>query len=244
MNISPTIVTNLYFTSSSPNARIDMGDIYRELPTQMNNESTTLLVKLDSLQLMNVFYNLNEPKTLVVVEGATNHSITIPKGNYSTSTLATTIVNLLNAISSNYSLIFDNLLFKYRFSNSGTNFNINPASTVLPFLGFSITQTLSGSDNYLSENVVDLSPMDNIYVRCNLVSNSYLDKQRVPIITKISVDTLPGNMIFYKSNDDHWSKVVSRENQLQIDLYDRFGNVIDNQGLMWSCSLKFCVVLK
>lgn len=180
------------------------------------------------------FYNVRAPYNTITIN---NITYTITPGNYTLET----ITNALNATVTAAVGVFSTTPTTNQFSfvpNSGTaTFTVAPL-TLGSFLGFtngqsgtSVTATntyIIGFDTYIS-----------IWIQ-NLGTSS-LDGQQISY--KIPLTVGSGGIEQY-TEGSNWSQkivVTDRSNRLDrliVSVIDRFGNVINNNGLDWSFTLE------
>jgi hypothetical protein len=115
--------------------------------------------------------------------------------------------------------------------------NVQPL-TLLSFLGFTNGQvgtTIIGTNSY----IINFDTYVNIWIQ-NLGTSS-LDSQQITY--KIPNTVGSGSIIQYTeaSNWDQKIEVTDRSNRLDrliVTVLDRFGNILNNNGLDWSFSLE------
>lgn len=202
--------------------------------------SSKIVLKLDNFQFMNLIPNIPQNMTLNILEvkSNTNRNITIEKGYYSAGDLAQTVQNKLNSFNGLvYNINFNDIFQKFEFKANENIQLIYNNSTIASYLGF--TSNSISSSSFLSDESVDLSVTDFIFMYCNLVNSNLIDQNIQQVLVKIPLNQPTGSMVFYEGKDDDWVIIKSRYDNMEIKLYDRFLNLIDTQNKLWSASFKF-----
>jgi hypothetical protein len=162
---------------------------------------------------------------------------TVPPGNYSSvsflATINTTIGNSVGVFATNSSTN------SVTFTSGGgaVTMNVTPLST-LSFLGFTNGQVGSfivGTNSY----IVNFDTYLNIWIE-NLGQSSLEPSQ---ITFKIPLDVGSGSIRHWSELSQYTQKVLVtdrgvRLDRLNITVLDRFGNIMNNNGLDWSFSLE------
>lgn len=200
-----------------------------------NKHKCLVEATLKNVQMPIGFYNVRAPYNTIVINGTT---YTVPPGNYTSATflsaLNATVTSAVGTFSINSST---NKFLFVPFSGSAT---ITTASTVTltTLLGFvsgqsgtSITATYSYIINF--DTYVD------VYIR-NFTTSS-TENQLVTF--KIPVDVASGQILHWAENSKDTQVIPIRYSVETIDrfiiqVYDRFGNIIDNNGIDWSFTLQ------
>ena len=180
------------------------------------------------------FYNVRAPYNTMNVNSVV---YTITPGNY---TLASLTAAVNNAVTNGVG-VFSSSSVTNQFafvSNSGTvTMNVQPLS-LLSFLGFTNGQTgtaITGTNAY----IINFDTYLSIWIQ-NLGTSS-LDGQQITY--KVPVSGGSGSIIQYTEGQSWEQKieVTDRSNRLDrliITVVDRFGNVVNNNGLDWSFTLE------
>ena len=192
-----------------------------------------------SLTLKNVqvplgFYNVRAPYNTMNVNSI---SYTITPGNYSVTTLLnalnTTVTSAVGAFSTG--ALNNNVQFS---SASGVvTMNVQPLS-MLSFLGFTDQQTgtsFYGTNSY----IVNFDTYLNIWIE-NLGTQSLEPRQ---ITFKVPLTVGPGSIMYWAENSQNQQMVAVtdrgvRLDRLNIQVQDRFGNLLNNNGLDWSFTIE------
>jgi hypothetical protein len=180
------------------------------------------------------FYNVRAPYNTMNVNSII---YTLPPGNYN----MTSLVNTLNGVVTNAVGVFSNTSTtnKVNFvSNSGTaTMNVAPL-TLGYFLGFTDGQvgaTITGTNSY----IINFDTYISIWIQ-NLGTSS-LDGQQITY--KVPIIGGSGSITQYSQGQSWDQKVLvtdrsNRMDRLQIVVLDRFGNILNNNGLDWSFTLE------
>lgn len=109
-------------------------------------------VTLRSVKIPNVFYNISAAlgnNTVNWQRGASSYSITLPDGNYSTTTLATQLATMMNAVDSNsYQVFFSTVSYTTTITGTAAfilRFSLPGAAGIAKILGFRTIDTGSAT---------------------------------------------------------------------------------------------------
>ena len=195
--------------------------------------------RIRSLALKNAqvpvgFYNVRAPYNTMNVNSVV---YTLTPGNYSVTTLLnalnTTVTSAVGAFSPG--ALNNNIQFS---SASGVaTMNVQPL-TLLSFLGFGDGQ--QGTAFYGSESyIVNFDTYLNIWIE-NLGTQSLEPAQ---ITFKVPVTVGSGSIMHWSENTQNSQLVEvtdrgTRLDRLNIQVLDRFGNLLNNNGLDWSFTIE------
>ena len=170
-----------------------------------------------------------------VTIGAVTYTLT--PGNYT----ITSLTNSLNSLITNSIGVFSSSQTTNQFqyvSNAGNvTLTVAPLS-LLAFLGF--TNGQSGS-SIIGTNSYIITFDTCIYVWIAEIGTSSLDGQQITY--KIPMSGGPGSIIQY-TEGSNWNQRVmftdrsNRLDRLTITVLDRFGNILNNNGLDWTFTLE------
>ena len=184
--------------------------------------------------------------------------IQIPQGNYTITTLATTITGLLNAIDSlsgTYTMSFNRTTMKYTLSSSVSeiylDFGLTNKSIHIE-MGYNSDGRSNGitSNGVISPNVVDVNgSIHSLFIRTNLTSKSSIDSQTKSfstILGKIPIDNNFGSVLFFNPRDNTQKILLDTHliNIITIRITDEFNRNIDLNGLNCNLSILIDVVNK
>jgi hypothetical protein len=191
-------------------------------------------VALKNAQIPIGFFNIRAPYNTLIID---NISYTVLPGNYS-------ITNLLNAINSLITISIgqfdvDSLTNTITFtSGSGVPTLTVAQPSLLYFLGFTnLQQGVSIVATY--SYIVNWDTYLNIWIE-NLGQSSLEPAQ---ITYKVPLSVGSGGVQQYAEAATHVQKIeVSdrgvRLDRLNIEIQDRFGNILNNNGIDWSFTLE------
>ena len=216
---------------------------------------------MKSADIPNVFYNIddrgynfsNTGNNTFTWTNASNVTAmtTIPRGQY---TLAQLLGFINAAIYSAYTgfvtLVLNPLTQKIEiFNNSGQSFGISINSTMAPYLGMLSAVPWSASTFVGFAGFPNLSGLQEIYVTSQKISDSsnmvVAANTMYPVILNIQIDKPFGEWVHYASQhpeiDDIEYPSISQGTNIQfvdIQLRDRWGNIVDLQGLPFNIIIK------
>lgn len=188
---------------------------------------------LKNAQIPYGFYNVRAPYNTMNISSTT---YTITPGNYTLSNLVSAMNTTITGGVGVFSAPYANNVVLYTSAGTDT-FNVQP-QTLLSFLGFSNGQSgasIQATYNYL----VNFDTYLNIWIE-NLGTSSLEPRQ---ITFKVPVGAAYGDTIQWVENAQNEQCVVVsdrgvRLDRLNIQVLDRFGNLLNNNGLDWSFTIE------
>jgi hypothetical protein len=190
-------------------------------------------INLQMAEIPKGFYNVRSPFNQLTLGGTL---ITITPGNYNT------LSDLATAITSQYgqtvSLNSTNGIATLGLMSPAT---LGPATynSLLWFLGFRHTATQTTGTSFRATAPYTLAWDTYISVFIENVGTSSPENSQITF--KIPLSTISNGGIFWTENTQNkQSKMfnsATRLSYLNITFYDRFGNILNNNGLDWSMSL-------
>ena len=217
---------------------------------------------MKSAEIPNVFYNISDKgynfyntgnnKFIWVDASNQTQVITIPRGQYSiTQLLAALNLYFFSEYTPNGSvkLMYNTITQKIFIDNmSGQNFGISITSTIAPYLGI-LSDILPTSNTVFFAGMPNLSGLQEIYVTSQKISDCsnmvVASNTMYPVILNIQIDKPFGQYIHYASQhpeiDDIEYPSISQGTNIQlvdIQLRDRWGNIVDLQGLPFNIIIK------
>lgn len=182
------------------------------------------------------FYNVRSPYNTFIVGGTT---YTITPGNYTTLSALNsapivgggTVSSALGSFTSSSST---NIVTFTSVSGSKT-FTLTP---LLAFLGFTSTQSLVANTTLISTYPYTLTwdTYLNIYIE-NLGTSS-LELSRISF--KIPLNNVINNIIYWNEESQNKQSITVTNtyntDRLVVTVYDRYGNLLNNNGVDWSFS--------
>jgi hypothetical protein len=199
-----------------------------------NRHRAVRSASLKDAQIPVGFYNVRAPYNTMNVNSIT---YTLPPGNYN----MTSLVDTLNGVVTNAVGVFNttSTTNQVRFvSNSGTaTMNVAPL-TLGYFLGFTNGQvgaSITGTNSY----IINFDTYVSIWIQN--IGTSSLDGQQITY--KVPIIGGSGSITQYSQGQNWDQKVLvtdrsNRMDRLQIVVLDRFGNILNNNGLDWSLTLE------
>lgn len=195
---------------------------------------------LKNLQMPIGFYNIRAPYNTITING-TNY--TVQPGNYT----STTFLNALNSTVTSAVGIFsinpatNRFLFVPASGSAtitipvGTVANVPSLTTLLGFTNGQAGTSITASYSY----ILNFDTYVDIYIRNLSVSST--ENQLVTF--KVPVNVGSGQILHWTENTQDYQTIPVRYTVETIDrfiiqVYDRFGNLMDNNGLDWSFSLQ------
>ena len=180
------------------------------------------------------FYNVRAPYNTMNVNSVV---YTITPSNYTLTSLTAALNNAVTNAVGTFSSSSVTNQFSFA-SNSGTvTMNVQPL-TLLSFLGFTNGQvgtSITGTNAY----IINFDTYISIWIQN--IGTSSLDGQQITY--KVPVTGGSGSIIQYTESSNWEQKVLvtdrsNRLDRLIITIVDRFGNIINNNGLDWSMTLE------
>ena len=243
----------IYLNSNSADKYFDnnISNCEYKLPFIETPDGFHLYLSVVNCQIPYSFYNINSSNNKLVYQlfqiinnvetYFTAVTITIPVGNYSITTLMTTLKSLLT---SSFTLSYNNTSNKLTFTHSTYNFILSSTSTCLSILGFSGSSLKSTSLNLTSDSCVNMITIKNIQIQSNFVTYN-ISKSLVnnfSILCCIPINHVPFSMITYNNyNKFRTNLFVNHICHVRIKLTDEFGNLLDLNGCHYSLTLQLDV---
>jgi hypothetical protein len=228
VDTSSTSSNTVYKYDNNPfNCSVLLGQTHRRIRS----------VSLKSAEIPLGYYNVRAPYnifTYTTVDGTTN--ITLTPGNYTSSS----ILSSINAGIGGSPLALNSGTNKVTYTNLSKTTTISaPPRSLASFLGF--TDQQSGT-TILATNSYNVS-FDNylcIYIE-NLRASSL--EPNVPITFKIPITVSNTNIQTYSAGNQWEQKIEIYDPNIRIDrlnirVLDRFGGLLNNNGIDWTFSLE------
>ena len=225
------------------------------------NEGVTRCV-MKSCDIPNVFYNIDNKgynftntgnNKFVWVDASNQTQVnTIPRGQYSiTQLLAAINLYLFTEYTPNgsVSLIYNTITQKIFIDNmSGQNFGISINSTIAPYLGI-LSDILPTSNTVFFAGFPNLAGIQEVYITSQKISDGsnmiVASNTMYPVILNVQMTVPFGSFQHYETNhpeiDDIEYASISQGTsirQIDIQLRDRFGNILDLGGLPFNLIMK------
>ena len=179
---------------------------------------------------------------------AENHVIRFETGFYNINELIAVIQEkLLALLGSAITLSVQDYTYRLQIASPGVDFVVKPSSLSTK-LGFSsIQDTLVSATIETAIRIADLTPIEEVYLHSSeLSSDSHdIDYANGPIDLLAKIPLQPyGYSNHISFHPGTWVHLYSRPRDLtsrriQIQIRDRFGNLVRNLNADWNCILKF-----
>lgn len=203
-----------------------------------NRHRTVRAITLKNAQIPIGFYNVRAPYNTFVYDSTT---YTITPGNYTTlaalNAAATTPGTTVSALGSFAASATTGRVTFTPVSGSHT-FGAPVPNTLLSFLGYTTTQSLTGT-TIVATNPYTLSW--DTYISIWIANLGQSSLEPVQISFKIPLNGTTNNVMYWTegSQNDQVLDVTDRSvrvDRLNISVFDRFRNLLNNNGLDWSFS--------
>jgi hypothetical protein len=232
--------SNLFSIQGQPSVNKVNGNPFQCSIILGNRHRRIRSISLKNAQVPIGFYNVRAPYNTFKI-GSTPYTVT--PGSYSTTA---TLVTALNAatpspLSSVGAFSYDTSLSLFKFTpTNGATIRVTPLS-LLSFLGFTDGQTATGTTVITATNpsIINFDTYINIWIE-NLGQSSLEPNQ---ITFKIPITYSSGGIVQWTEFNQFTQKVLVtdrgvRLDRLNVTVLDRFGNILNNNGLDWSFSLE------
>jgi hypothetical protein len=199
-------------------------------------------ISIQNAQIPIGFYNIRAPfNTIDIGTTSTTTTYTIPPGNYNLTQLnavtfvgGTTLLSLGQfAVSATTGILTFN-------GNGGNTRYLGPVTpnSLLSFLGYTHTAQVSGAA-LVATNPYTLNWDTYISMWIPNVGQSSLEPAQITF--KIPLSTQTNNVAYWSEGSQNIQKIYITDKSVRVDrlnitFLDRFGNVLNNNGLDWSMS--------
>ena len=232
IHVDTASTSNIYLTQSA--VKKINGNPFQASITLENQHQRVKSIALKDAQIPIGFWNVRAPYNTLSINSIT---YTLPQGNYSSVSFLAALNNSIGNGVGVFAISQTTNFFTFS-SNSGTAIlNVSPL-TILAFLGFINGQTgtfITASNSY----IINFDTYIIIWIE-NLGQFSADSGQ---VTYKIPIEVGQGSILQY-SEFTHYSQVVNltdlgfRLDRLNITVLDRFGNILNNNGLDWSATFE------
>ena len=191
---------------------------------------------LINVQMPIGFYNIRAPYNTIVINGTT---YTVPPGNYTSTTFLDALNTTVTAAVGTFSISSPTNKFQFiPFSGTAIITSKSMTPTLTTLLGFVSGQSgtnITATYSY----IINFDTYVDVYIR-NFATSS-TEGQLVTF--KIPIDVASGEILHWSENSRDTQSIpirysVETIDRLIIQVYDRFGNLIDNNGVDWSFSIQ------
>jgi hypothetical protein len=248
MNQTETI--QIFLNSKTANKYYDgyTSSCQFNLPHIVIPRAEAVYVSVQSASIPYSFYNVDDFNDPFVynVNGGSNITITIPQGNYNTTTLRSYLLSVMTGFTITYSSL-DN---SFTFTHASYDFMFKSNSTCMEILGFPEDISHSSSSRVLkSKNCINLFTIRNIYIQSDnlLLSNiNHATPNNSNILCSIPLTSGQFSVITYFNTNNVKSQISDVKNftTLNISLTDQDGDILDLNGCHFSLTLQIDIVFK
>jgi hypothetical protein len=213
---------------------------------------------LKNASIMNVFYNIDTHNNyfFIYYSGTGRLYVTIPIGNYTTSSLLAYLNAHVAFTSTSTVLTFDTLTNKiittsannivYEWYDGSGGLPINPTAFQLLGLLEGIDQNTTAGIPLIHPHLPDLSSLSNIYIEASFSKMNTIDSSgnNRNICGIVPIDVPFGEKIHYTNNEstlDSIERSVTYSQNLtdpEISLRDVTGRLLDMKGIHFELSFK------
>lgn len=195
---------------------------------------------LKNAQIPIGFFNVRAPYNTITI--ASNVYMINPGSYPSQATFLTALSNVTSALNGTWSYLSNTNQINFATASSMTITVPTTQSypSLAQLLGFTSTQTLTGTSITAQNSyITNFDTYLNIWIE-NIGQSSLEPSQ---ITYKVPVNNLTGNVIYWNENS-HFSQGIkitdrnARVDRLNVTVTDRFGNILNNNGIDWSFTLE------
>ncbi len=201
-----------------------------------------MYVSVQSATIPYSFYNVDYFNDLLVynVNGGSDINITIPQGNYNTTTLRTYLLSVMTG----FNITYSSLNNTFTFTHSTYDFSFKKESTCMEILGFdeNILHT-SVSRVLMSTNSINLFTIRNIYIQSNNLMLNNINNatpNNCTILCSVPLTSGQFSVVNYSNYNNVRTRIDNIRNftQLNISLTDQDGDILDLNGCHFSLTLQ------
>lgn len=228
----------------------DKSDILFQLQRAIKvNNNVNIYLNLGMFRFVNSFYNIPSSSNVLHykmklratgIYGAIQ-TVTIPKGNYNSSTIFTQLNNYQNMLSFTFDTVTKKVLVDISIPSQYSEATLLPnENTILDHLGFSVTENTIIYDTLEAPNLINLLSTSNLYITIedlNLSSNGCLGYTNTNLLEHIGVTALSGNSQTFQSLGMFLKCDVKQISQLRVKIYDGKNNLVQFENVDWYMTL-------
>jgi hypothetical protein len=213
-----------------------------------NDDATSSITRLilKSIDIPNVFYNINNGNNKFTYRTGVLNTITIPEGQYTLDELITALESQTTSIGMTIALSPLTKKLIFTFTSAAEMLSVSDGNNMGDVLGI---KTSSSGTTYTAQNFPDLSGIQEIYI----VSQSLSDGSNLiapggkclPILAQIPITVDFGEIQHYSSNSPELDDVIfpslrfgTNLRNISIQIVDRYGNQLDIGGLNLTIIIK------
>ena len=205
-----------------------------------NNHRGLCSISLQNAQIPIGFYNVRAPFNTIVISGTT---YTITPGNYTTLALLNAAIVTPGgvALSTLGSFAASSVTGVVTFTAAGGNKSLGPVTpnSLLSFLGYNHTSTTAVAATLTGTYPYTLNWDTYINIWIENIGQSSMEPAQITF--KLPLSTLTNNVLYWSvgSQNTQYMEVFNKNvriDRLNIVVLDRFGTILNNNGLDWSMS--------
>lgn len=207
-------------------------------------DNFALTLGLLNAQIPASFFTINSTNDTLTYNTGTPTSITLKHGNPNVTEL---IVDLVSKLPNELAVTYDAINNKLTFTRNQTGV-FHLSGSAMKLLGFSPgrhTSDTESTPSLTSNHVIDLSGPRVIFLESDMQTRSIDSRSKAAsnILAAIPNSEAAGTILAYSNLTGYFSRINSRTiSSLRIKLKDNDDNLIDLQGLAWSCTLQVNVI--
>jgi hypothetical protein len=196
-------------------------------------------ISLQTAEIPQGFYNVRAPFNTLVINDTPR---TITPGNYNSLTALNAAILVTAgspALSSIGSFSSTNGIVTFTSAGGSVTFGPVTRNSLLSFLGYTHTGTTDLSTTQVASNPYTLTWDTYISIFIENIGTSSLENSLISF--KIPLSSISNGTIFWSEMAQNKQiiqfQAATRLSYLNIGVYDRFGNILNNNGLDWSMTL-------
>jgi len=169
-----------------------------------------------------------------------NIVITIPQGNYNTSSLRTYLLSVMTG----FTITYSSLNNAFSFTHSTSDFSFKSSSTCMEILGFEENVPHNSTTKIMTSTYcINLFTIRNIYIQSSNLMLSNINNatpNNSCILCSIPLTTGQFSIVNYSNTNNVQSRIDSLRNfsSLHISLTDQDGDILDLNGCHFSLTLQ------
>lgn len=212
------------------------------LPPLIFPRAKAMYVSVQSASIPYSFYNVDGFNDTLIysVSGGSNQVITIPQGNYNTTTLR----NYLLSVMTGFTITYSSLNNTFTFTHSTSDFSFKASSTCMEILGFEENIAHNSTSHILTSTCsINLFTIRNIYIQSSNLMLSNVNNatpNNSNILCSIPLTSGQFSVVNYFNTNNVKSRIDGVRNftSLQISLTDQDGDILDLNGCHFSLTLQ------
>jgi hypothetical protein len=181
------------------------------------------------------------------------YTLTIPNGNYNNIDDLLTVINnqINNIVFSNYTTdqyphfsVNANNTITCSITTSGLTFSLTLSNFLSQILGFTNANAGTYATSITSSRIYNLNYDNYLNIYCPNIPHKTNGFSNQLMSFKIPLNSSSGS-IYYTAENISFSQFIEITdenfilNNLKIQVYDQFNNLLDNNGINWSFTLAF-----